>query len=63
LNCDGAHAFESEAPIFRINEAVEAQKRIFFTDDDFALVPKGAKAGEKPADAPASAAQPNAPTA
>ncbi|MDR1498183.1 MAG: Gfo/Idh/MocA family oxidoreductase [Puniceicoccales bacterium] len=40
LNCDGAHAFESEAPIFRINEAVEKGTRIFFTDDDFALSPK-----------------------
>ena len=54
LNCDGAHAFQSEAPIFRINEAVEAEKRLFFTDDDFALVPSQK---DKPADAaPAPAA-------
>ncbi|MDR3228976.1 MAG: Gfo/Idh/MocA family oxidoreductase [Puniceicoccales bacterium] len=39
LNCDGLHAFQSEAPIFRINEAVEAQKRLFYTEDDFALEP------------------------
>jgi predicted dehydrogenase len=47
LNCDGEHAFQSEAPIFRINEAVEAQKRLFYTDDDFALIPskKDAPAG------------------
>lgn len=35
LHCDGAHAFESEAAIFRVNEAVEAKKTLFFTPEDF----------------------------
>ena len=37
LNCDGEHAFQSEAPIFRINEAVASGQMIKFTDADFAL--------------------------
>ncbi|MDR2430035.1 MAG: Gfo/Idh/MocA family oxidoreductase [Puniceicoccales bacterium] len=37
LNCDGEHAFESEAPIFRVNEAVAAEKKLFYSDADFAV--------------------------
>ncbi|HRJ72737.1 MAG TPA: Gfo/Idh/MocA family oxidoreductase [Terrimicrobiaceae bacterium] len=35
LNCDGAHAFASEAAIFKVNDAVEAQKMLFYTPEDF----------------------------
>ncbi|MDR0535830.1 MAG: Gfo/Idh/MocA family oxidoreductase [Puniceicoccales bacterium] len=48
LNCDGAHAFESEAPIFRINEAVQKQTKIVFTEDDFSLTPKNKQPAEGP---------------
>ncbi|MDR2513219.1 MAG: Gfo/Idh/MocA family oxidoreductase [Puniceicoccales bacterium] len=37
LNCDGEHAFQSEAPIFRINEAVASGQMIKFTEADFAV--------------------------
>jgi len=37
LNCDGRHAFESEVSIFRVNEAVAAQKMLFFTPEDYAV--------------------------
>ena len=35
LNCDGAHAFESEAPIFKVNPAVAARTTIEMKPDDF----------------------------
>lgn len=35
LNCDGAHAFEAEAPVYKVNEAVAAGKKLEFTDADF----------------------------
>ena len=35
LNCDGAHAFESEAAIFKVNDAVAAQKMLFYKPEDF----------------------------
>jgi predicted dehydrogenase len=35
LNCDGAHAFESEAAIFAVNPAVEARKAYDFKPEDF----------------------------
>lgn len=35
LNCDAEHAFESEAAIFKVNDAVEAQKTLFFSPEDF----------------------------
>ena len=35
LNCDGAHAFESEVPIFRVNDSVAAGKPLFFKPEDF----------------------------
>jgi len=35
LNCDGAHAFESEAPIFKVNPAVAARTTIEMTPEDF----------------------------
>ncbi len=35
LNCDGEHAFESEASIFKVNEAVEAKKMLYFKPEDF----------------------------
>ncbi len=35
LNCDAAHAFESEAAIFKVNPAVEARKAIDLTPEDF----------------------------
>lgn len=37
LNCDAEHAFESEAPIFRVNEAVAAEKKLFYSEADFAI--------------------------
>ncbi|MDR2982094.1 MAG: Gfo/Idh/MocA family oxidoreductase [Puniceicoccales bacterium] len=37
LNCDGAEAFESEAPIYRVNEAVAAEKMLHYTEADFAV--------------------------
>ncbi|WP_221032546.1 Gfo/Idh/MocA family oxidoreductase [Actomonas aquatica] len=35
LNCDAAHAFESEAAIFKVNPAVAARKALDFTPEDF----------------------------
>jgi predicted dehydrogenase len=35
LNCDAAHAFESEAPIFKVNPAVAARKAIDMKPEDF----------------------------
>ncbi len=35
LNCDGAHAFESEAPIFKVNPAVAARTTIEMKPEDF----------------------------
>ncbi len=35
LNCDGAHAFESEAPIFKVNPAVAARNTIEMKPEDF----------------------------
>ena len=35
LNCDAAHAFESEAAIFKVNPAVEARKALEFSPEDF----------------------------
>ncbi len=37
LNCDALHAFESEAAIFKVNDAVEQKRTIEFTDADFAV--------------------------
>jgi len=37
LNCPGDEAFESEMAVFKVNEAIEAQKVLAFTDDDFAV--------------------------
>lgn len=37
LNCDAAEAFEAEAPIFRVNEAVAAEKMIRYTEADFTV--------------------------
>lgn len=35
LNCDGEHAFEAEAAVYKVNEAVAAKKMLYFTDADF----------------------------
>ncbi|MDR2844921.1 MAG: hypothetical protein LBV28_02380, partial [Puniceicoccales bacterium] len=35
LNCDGTVAFESEVPLYRINDAVAAEKTLHFTAEDF----------------------------
>ena len=35
LNCDAAHAFESEAAIFKVNPAVAARKALEFSPEDF----------------------------
>ena len=35
LNCDGAHAFEAEAAVYKVNEAVAAGKKLYFKDEDF----------------------------
>ena len=35
LNCDGTHAFESEAPIFKVNPAVAARSTIEIKPEDF----------------------------
>jgi predicted dehydrogenase len=35
LNCDGAHAFASEAAIFKVNPAVAARRALDFTPADF----------------------------
>jgi predicted dehydrogenase len=35
LNCDGAHAYESEAPIFKVNPAVAARTTIEMKPEDF----------------------------
>ncbi len=35
LTCDGAHAFESEAPIFKVNPAVAARTTIEMKPEDF----------------------------
>lgn len=35
LNCDGEHAFEAEAAVYKVNEAVAAKKMLEFTDEDF----------------------------
>ena len=35
LNCDGEHAFESEAPIFKVNPAVAARSTIEMKPEDF----------------------------
>ncbi len=37
LTCDAAHAFEAEASIYRVNEAVSAEKMLHYTDADFAV--------------------------
>ena len=35
LNCDAEHAFEAEAPVFKVNEAIAAGKKLYFKDEDF----------------------------
>jgi len=35
LNCDGAHAFASEAPIFKVNPAIAARTTIAMKPEDF----------------------------
>jgi predicted dehydrogenase len=35
LNCDAAHAFESEAPIFKVNPAIEARAALDMKPEDF----------------------------
>ena len=35
LNCDAEHAFEAEAAVYKVNEAVAAKKMLEFTDEDF----------------------------
>ena len=35
LNCDGEHAFEAEAAVYKVNEAIEAKKQLEFTEEDF----------------------------
>jgi len=35
LNCDGAHAFENEVPIYRVNESIAARKTLAFKPEDF----------------------------
>ena len=35
LNCDSEHAFEAEAAVFKVNEAIEAKKMLMFTEVDF----------------------------
>ncbi|MFI3291500.1 MAG: Gfo/Idh/MocA family oxidoreductase [Opitutales bacterium] len=35
LNCDGEHAFEREAAVFKIVEAIEAKKTLQFEESDF----------------------------
>lgn len=35
LNCDGEHAFEAEAAVYKVNEAVAAKKMLYFSDEDF----------------------------
>lgn len=35
LNCDAEHAFEAEAAVYKVNEAVEAKKMLMFEDADF----------------------------
>jgi predicted dehydrogenase len=37
LNCDAAHAFESEAAIFKVNPAVDARRSLDFTPADFVV--------------------------
>lgn len=37
LTCAGDEAFESEMAVFKVNEAIEAQKKIAFTAEDFAI--------------------------
>ncbi|MDR1818313.1 MAG: Gfo/Idh/MocA family oxidoreductase [Puniceicoccales bacterium] len=39
LNCDGLHAFESEAPIFKINEVAAKRERYDYKPEDFELEP------------------------
>ncbi|MDY6069689.1 MAG: Gfo/Idh/MocA family oxidoreductase [Opitutales bacterium] len=35
LNCDGAHAYEREAVVYKVVQAIEAQKTLKFEDSDF----------------------------
>jgi hypothetical protein len=35
LNCDAAHAFESEAAIFAVNPAIAARRAYDFKPEDF----------------------------
>lgn len=35
LTCDGAHAFESEVPIYRVNDSIAAKKPLAFKPEDF----------------------------
>lgn len=37
LNCSGEQAFASEAAVYKINEAIEAEKKIYFKDSDFVV--------------------------
>jgi predicted dehydrogenase len=37
LRCDAATAFESEVPLYRVNEAGTVEKTLHFTDADFAV--------------------------
>jgi len=37
LNCPADHAFESEAAVFKVNEAVAAGRKLLFTPEDFAV--------------------------
>ncbi len=37
LNCDAAHAFESEAPIFYVNPSAERKERIEFTQEQLSV--------------------------
>ncbi len=35
LTCDGAHAFEAEAAVFKAVDAIEAKKELYFEESDF----------------------------
>ena len=35
LNCDGEHAFESEAAVYKVYDALAAEKKLYFSDADF----------------------------
>ena len=37
LTCDAEEAFRAEAPIYRVNEAVAAEKMLRYSPEDFAV--------------------------